>query len=277
MEVNSVNLMQYAVGGASLFILIAVGIIALFIKGREGRIEKKEEAARKKEEQSPLQQTSQKQQTNQKQQINERQQVKQPQKVVQQKEVAPQVVNNQNQQELQELQQRQIMHKLRQNQQEHVKQAMQTPPVQPRVNQQVEPSLQAQQNQEVNLRQQVQQNQEINLRQQVQQEPKLNENRTLEIAFYKVQTTGRGENKAFFLDEYLNVGRTEGINDWVIDDDPTVSGSHCRIYQKNGQLYVADLRSTNGTYVNEERVFGEMKLENHDKIRMGQSTYRIKF
>lgn len=265
MEVNSVNLMQYAVGGASLFILIAVGIIALFIKGREGRIEKKEEATRKKEEQSPLQQPSQRQQTNQKQQIDERQQVKQPQKVVQRKEVAPQVVNNQNQQELQELQQRQIMHKLRQNQQEHVKQAMQTPPVQPRVSQEVEPSLQAQQNQE------------INLRQQVQQEPKLNETRTLEIAFYKVQTTGRGENKAFFLDEYLNVGRTEGINDWVIDDDPTVSGSHCRIYQKNDQLYVADLRSTNGTYVNEERVFGEMKLENHDKIRMGQSTYRIKF
>lgn len=255
MEVNSVNLMQYAVGGASLFILIAVGIIALFIKGRQSRIEKKEENARKKEEQSPLQQVNQKQQTNQRQQTSQKQQVSQPQKVVQQKEVAPNAVNNQNQQqeELQELQQRQIMHKLRTNHQEHVKQAMQSPPIQPRVNQEVEPRVQ------------------------VQQAPKLSETKTLEIAFYKVQTTGRGENKAFFLDEYLNVGRTEGINDWVIDDDPTVSGNHCRIYQKDGEVYILDLRSTNGTYVNEERVFGEMRLENHDKIRMGHSTYRIKF
>ena len=250
MEANSVNLMQYAVGGASLFILIAVGIIALFIKGREDRIEDKEDDSRKKEEQSPLQQKSQKQQPSQKQQINKRQQVKQTQKVVQQKEVAPHVENSQNQEE-QELQQRQIMHKLRQNQQEHIKQAMQSPPIQPK--------------------------QEAELKQQVQPNPKVSETKTLEIAFYKVQTTGRGENKAFFLDEYLNVGRNEGVNDWVINDDPTVSGSHCRIYQKDGGVYILDLNSTNGTYVNEERVFGEMKLENHDKVRMGQSAYRIKF
>ena len=55
----------------------------------------------------------------------------------------------------------------------------------------------------------------------------------------------------------------------------TVSGNHCKIYQRNQELYILDLNSTNGTYINGQRVRGEMKLSNHDKIRIGQSEYRL--
>lgn len=97
------------------------------------------------------------------------------------------------------------------------------------------------------------------------------------LNFYKVSTTQKDENKRFVLDGYLTIGRNTGYHNWTIDDDLTVSGNHCKIYPRNKELYILDLNSTNGTYVNGQRVRGEMKLSNHDKIGIGQSEYRIEF
>ncbi len=95
------------------------------------------------------------------------------------------------------------------------------------------------------------------------------------LNFYKVSATQKDENKRFVLDGYLTIGRNTGYHHWTIDGDMTVSGNHCKIYQRNQELYILDLNSTNGTYVNGQRVRGEMKLSNHDKIRIGQSEYRL--
>lgn len=95
------------------------------------------------------------------------------------------------------------------------------------------------------------------------------------LNFYKVSTTQKDENKRFVLDGYLTIGRNTGYHHWTIEGDMTVSGNHCKIYQRNQELYILDLNSTNGTYINGQRVRGEMKLSNHDKIRIGQSEYRL--
>lgn len=95
------------------------------------------------------------------------------------------------------------------------------------------------------------------------------------LNFYKVSTTQKDENKRFVLDGYLTIGRNTGYHHWTIEGDMTVSGKHCKIYQRNQELYILDLNSTNGTYINGQRVRGEMKLSNHDKIRIGQSEYRL--
>lgn len=95
------------------------------------------------------------------------------------------------------------------------------------------------------------------------------------LNFYKVSATQKDENKRFVLDGYLTIGRNTGYHHWTIDGDMTVSGNHCKIYQRNQELYILDLNSTNGTYINGQRVRGEMKLSNHDKIRIGQSEYRL--
>lgn len=95
------------------------------------------------------------------------------------------------------------------------------------------------------------------------------------LNFYKVSTTQKDENKRFVLDGYLTIGRNTGYHHWTIEGDMTVSGNHCKIYQRNQEFYILDLNSTNGTYVNGQRVRGEMKLSNHDKIRIGQSEYRL--
>lgn len=98
----------------------------------------------------------------------------------------------------------------------------------------------------------------------------------IHIAFYAVQATGREGNVAFSLGIEINIGRDKQSNDWVIENDQTVSSSHCRIYQQNGAVYIEDMGSTNGTYVNSQRIMRATRLENHDKVRIGQGEYRVR-
>jgi pSer/pThr/pTyr-binding forkhead associated (FHA) protein len=60
-----------------------------------------------------------------------------------------------------------------------------------------------------------------------------------------------------------------------IDDDPTVSTRHAEIRAERGGIVVADLGSTNGTFVNNQRVQGVMALSDGDLVRFGNT--QIKF
>ncbi|MCI0487843.1 MAG: PrsW family glutamic-type intramembrane protease [Blastocatellia bacterium] len=72
----------------------------------------------------------------------------------------------------------------------------------------------------------------------------------------------------------VNVGKTLD-NEFVIDH-PSVSKHHARvIWHPSGYFYIADLRSTNGTYVNGERVSEQWLLDGYE-VRLGdfRLTYR---
>src|SRR5690349_19484230 len=64
-------------------------------------------------------------------------------------------------------------------------------------------------------------------------------------------------------DETITVGRMKG-NTIVIEDD-SVSLMHARISQKNGEVFLKDLNSTNGTTVNGQPI-NEAKLRHLDRI-----------
>lgn len=65
----------------------------------------------------------------------------------------------------------------------------------------------------------------------------------------------------------INVGKTLD-NEFVIDH-PSVSKHHARvIWHPSGYFYIADLRSTNGTYVNGERVSEQWLLDGYE-VRLG--------
>lgn len=57
----------------------------------------------------------------------------------------------------------------------------------------------------------------------------------------------------------------------LVFDSPAVSRRHARIAQRNGQYYVEDLGSSNGTFVNGQRVQQSTALENGDEIALGQA------
>jgi len=65
------------------------------------------------------------------------------------------------------------------------------------------------------------------------------------------------------------IGRARGV-DFVVDA-PLVSRVHCRLTSDAaGHLDVEDLESTNGTFVNDERLAAPTRLEAGDRLRVGR-------
>ena len=67
-------------------------------------------------------------------------------------------------------------------------------------------------------------------------------------------------------------GRSDGADIRV--EDPFASSSHARIYGRGGDMYLEDMGSTNGTYLNGRKVKSAERLDVGDKIRIGDSEYR---
>lgn len=79
--------------------------------------------------------------------------------------------------------------------------------------------------------------------------------------------SGELASREFLIGEALELGR-EPDNDAMLPD-PKVSRHHARI-QRDGERYVlADLDSSNGTFVNGERVTAPARLEEGDVILIG--------
>ncbi len=68
----------------------------------------------------------------------------------------------------------------------------------------------------------------------------------------------------------LTVGRG-GQNDLVLDGDEFASARHVQIEVRGDGVWVQDLESTNGTYVNGSRVAGAQRLDAGDVLRVGET------
>jgi FHA domain len=72
----------------------------------------------------------------------------------------------------------------------------------------------------------------------------------------------------------VTVGRG-GQNDLVLDGDEFASSRHARIEVRGDGVWVQDLESTNGTYVNGSRVVGAQRLDAGDVLRVGETDFRV--
>lgn len=71
----------------------------------------------------------------------------------------------------------------------------------------------------------------------------------------------------------ISIGRKE--NNSIVLSDQHVSGNHAKIIVRNMGLIIEDLDSTNGTYVNGNKIRGKQKLSNKDEIRIGTSVFKV--
>lgn len=69
--------------------------------------------------------------------------------------------------------------------------------------------------------------------------------------------------------KYISIGRWK--NNDVVLDDPTVSGKHANIDYVEDLIYLYDLDSQNGSFVNKKRITSQL-LKNGDVINLGKST-----
>lgn len=56
---------------------------------------------------------------------------------------------------------------------------------------------------------------------------------------------------------------------------PLVSKLHCAIAPWAGKVVVRDLKSSNGTFVNDERIQGEVRVYDGDRLRIGTLEFTI--
>lgn len=89
-----------------------------------------------------------------------------------------------------------------------------------------------------------------------------------------IRIGGKPETQYSFDQEITIVGR-EAINDLMLND-PEVSRRHCRFIVDQDGYLIEDLGSTNGTFVNGQRVTAPMMLYNGDTIELGK-TVRLTF
>ncbi len=85
---------------------------------------------------------------------------------------------------------------------------------------------------------------------------------------------GAGAGSEHPVNGELILGREQGSADLVIDD-PGVSRRHARVLVDNGGVIVEDLGSSNGTYVNGQRISGPVELGAGDEVQVGATVLGV--
>lgn len=75
----------------------------------------------------------------------------------------------------------------------------------------------------------------------------------------------------------ITLGRTPSSCDLAFEYDDSVSGRHCEMYQRDEYWYVRDLNSSNGTFVNGEKVYTELEVHNGDMLKLGSLSLLVRF
>jgi hypothetical protein len=87
-----------------------------------------------------------------------------------------------------------------------------------------------------------------------------------------VAAMGHEPGTTFDVGEGATMGRSDGAA--IRIDDPFASSAHARIFPRGEYMYLEDMGSTNGTYLNGRQVKAAERLKMADVIRIGDSEYR---
>lgn len=93
------------------------------------------------------------------------------------------------------------------------------------------------------------------------------------IQVVQAADAGLNPGEVIALSGVTTIGR-EADNDLVVDED-TVSSYHARLLARDGAWWIEDLKSTNGTLVNDAKVAEPRALRSGDVIQMGRVQLRF--
>jgi hypothetical protein len=87
-----------------------------------------------------------------------------------------------------------------------------------------------------------------------------------------VAAMGHEPGTVFDVGEGATMGRADSSE--IPVDDPFASSAHARVFSRGDYMYVEDMGSTNGTYLNGWQLRGAERLKVADVVRIGDSEYR---
>lgn len=80
---------------------------------------------------------------------------------------------------------------------------------------------------------------------------------------------GGAKPRIFALGDELLIGRSDKCQ--VVLGDTYSSQVHARVFRRNGQFYLEDMGSTNGTYLNGRKLASPTPVNRGDRARLGRS------
>ena len=83
---------------------------------------------------------------------------------------------------------------------------------------------------------------------------------------------GHEPGAAFDIGEAATLGHAPSSDIRV--DDPFASSAHARIFPRGEFMYIEDMGSTNGTYLNGRQLRRPERLKVADTVRIGYTEYR---
>ena len=96
---------------------------------------------------------------------------------------------------------------------------------------------------------------------------------TAKPARLKIIEPAEGRGAQFDLGDELTVGRADGCR--IRLDDSFTSQLHARVFSRDGQFFVEDLGSTNGTFVNGSKITSPTPLRRGDRLKIGKTTLEV--
>jgi pSer/pThr/pTyr-binding forkhead associated (FHA) protein len=79
--------------------------------------------------------------------------------------------------------------------------------------------------------------------------------------------------RVFPVADELTVGRAAGCG--ITLEDTYASQLHARVFRRDGQLFVEDLGSTNGTFLNQAKVNGPAVMSRGDRLQVGNTVMEL--
>jgi pSer/pThr/pTyr-binding forkhead associated (FHA) protein len=89
-----------------------------------------------------------------------------------------------------------------------------------------------------------------------------------------VITDGVDAGRDFLVSGVLSIGRDPDVG--IVIGDAEASRRHAVVSLAGEGLVVSDLESTNGTYVNGERIAGEHTLRVGDRMQIGDTVFELR-
>ncbi|HEV3259842.1 MAG TPA: FHA domain-containing protein [Gemmataceae bacterium] len=95
----------------------------------------------------------------------------------------------------------------------------------------------------------------------------------MKLSLVVTQGSSQGKLIPIALSQFL-IGRDAQCH--LRPASPLISKRHCALLTRGGKAFVRDFDSTNGTFVNDQQVKGEVELHNDDQLKLGPLAFGIR-
>lgn len=109
-------------------------------------------------------------------------------------------------------------------------------------------------------------------RQRKERKPRAKRGRRGTVARLVITEPRNRRGSAYAVGPEITIGRAETCT-IPVPDDTFASQLHARVVSRDGGVWVEDLGSTNGTFVNGGRIAAPMVLDVGDRVQVGKTTF----